>query len=415
MNHMGHRPVLIVCAASRLGVALAAAPAHASQDRRSNASTASSSAPAVVEVSSKVNYYGRTEASDIYGGLVVTDDTANKMTVYLTQLDPAVEAQFESVAGEAGDITFARTPATYDEQLSLHETVMKNWQLLADHGIHIIDFWPEERDGKEHLGVDLPINETQREFIAATIGDNYVVSNEQPVALTSDRSHDSSPWAGGDAIWASSHPDEGGCTLGVGVADGTDRSIMTAGHCFAVSHTIHNAYCTVAGSCTSQSGSNGTIGTVDDTALTDWGDDVELIGATGGDFWGGSNPGSPTLYSYDGYTESIDGWTVWNEGAYSGAVSSVVDSHNHCLIPAGQTLHFCHEVKATATGIANQGGDSGGPVLRNVNSTKYAVGTVSLGDGTATCVYHTYVSCYSILYFVDIQSELDDFGVSFAG
>jgi hypothetical protein len=76
----------------------------------------------------------------------------------------------------------------------------------------------------------------------------------------------------------------------------------------------------------------------------------------------------------------------------------------------------CGEILAETTGdaIANQGGDSGGPVTRNASGNTYAVGTVSAAqtNTTTTCTYYAATTCYTTLYYVPIGPILSEWGAT---
>lgn len=76
---------------------------------------------------------------------------------------------------------------------------------------------------------------------------------------------------------------------------------------------------------------------------------------------------------------------------------------------------ICGLSRGTTTGsIANETGDSGGPVIKQFGSSVYAMGIVSSSDPGSERSCQTYVAqtCFTTLYYTGIFAALDHFGAT---
>jgi len=166
------------------------------------------------------------EHSDTYGGIVATHG-ATHLVVYLTRLNPRVEAEIRSRV-PAGVVSFALTSHSAAYVRQVHQAVTNSAQRLAAVGTQLVQWGPDTQGGVESIGVlNLTKQDTQR--LHAMFGvDNIRVYNvplsDVPKATNVDRQNDTSPYNGGDAI--TNHV--GGCTSGFGVTISGKTYLLTA-------------------------------------------------------------------------------------------------------------------------------------------------------------------------------------------
>jgi hypothetical protein len=146
--------------------------------------------------------------------------------------------------------------------------------------------------------------------------------------------------------------------------------------------------------------------------LTTNGLDIELLKASSDAQYFTGPPSSTTVYDVNGYEVPQVGMVARNNGAYSGTVSSTIDAINQCItLGTTPTRPICGLAHSTSSGIANEGGDSGGAVSRDYSGKHYALGTDSAGGGALIgCAYHPASVCYHEMYFTQIQNSLSHYG-----
>jgi hypothetical protein len=125
------------------------------------------------------------------------------------------------------------------------------------------------------------------------------------------------------------------------------------------------------------------MGTVVNRDTSADGIDVEVAtGCDGSGKCGGSDLvftgviGNPQVAVVSGYTTNPVGYQVCQSGSYSGETCGlVIDNNNNTCITIyvevdGVNRHICHLIHAysPSRSIANEGGDSGGPVFRFIGS-----------------------------------------------
>lgn len=169
----------------------------------------------------------------------------------------------------------------------------------------------------------------------------------------------------------------------------------------------------IAGSGSGSGAFMGTIGTRETAAGSV---DAEVINAnSNGQFWTGTT--SQQLNTITNWTTNPVGATdACNDGAYSGQVCGMrIDNNNECIIPTGfrEICHIIHAYNALH-GIANQEGDSGGPVIRIISGKFYAAGVVSASTtaDTTRCLYNTPDTCFWDIYYSAMNSTLSALGAS---
>ena len=343
--------------------------------------------------------------ASIFGAVEMTDN-GNHVVVFLTSLLPAAKAELSSL-GTPGTVSFARTSHTEPQLLSVHAEVTKDVNTLAGRGINIVSWFPGiNGDGLEHIGVvDLTTAKTRA--LDQLFGKSRIalqgLSASQAPQTTANRVYDSAPWNGGDNITSHHANNHYGCTSGVGITDDDVQYMITAAHCYEPGWPIYNEFLDV-------SRPNNYMGTETSRDVRSGGDDTALVRMpVEGNIWTGI-VGHPVAKQVAGDATNPDGDTVYNEGAYSGEVAAkVVNNYYGCISPTGYTglsgaRRECNVVEATSSGIANQEGDSGGPIIRYIGGKLMVTGIVSAGDDATACKYNTQYestgsNCYHILYY----------------
>jgi hypothetical protein len=263
----------------------------------------------------------------LYGGLVEVDN-GRHIDVYLTSLKPSVEIVFTACRGcqprRPGDITFIKTAHSLQYLDALHQRVITASQWLMHQGVRLTEWWPQIQDAHEMIGVQgLTRAQTallERAFGAHNIQVFNVPPSQVPV-LTSGRTHDSSPWKGGDAITDFS----AGCTSAFAVTIGGKDGLVTAAHCFPTGDSISNEN-GISG------GSGNFIGTVGTRETASGSTDAEVINATStGYVWTGI-PTATTKIAINGTINDPVGSAVYNDGSYSGETDTLhVVETNECI------------------------------------------------------------------------------------
>ena len=144
-------------------VALANPSAQASGAHLSTPRVASWATNEMV-VPDKIQSLGASTYANLYGGLVVINSGASYQ-VFLTKLDPAVEAAFVSAAGGA-NLQFHRTAQSQRSQYAAQAKLMAHMSQLGSDGVDILDIIPEVRTGR--LIVDVLASKST--MSSATIG-----------------------------------------------------------------------------------------------------------------------------------------------------------------------------------------------------------------------------------------------------
>ena len=220
------------------------------------------------------------------------------------------------------------------------------------------------------------------------------------------------------------------CSTGFGVTIGGVSRLTTAGHCFPNGDPVNNGLNDHSNPATGCCfiGSRADMGVV-------FGNQTSCCDATGkvtGDVdsedltappYGGSDLvwrgdiGASYRATISGRSGNPEGSTVCNLGAYSGEVCSTVTStQNVCLTytVGTSTYRTCHTYLAdqTAGGIANEEGDSGGPVIKVIGGLVYGTGTVTAQDTgpglTVPCVHYNPAVCSRHLWITGLFYILND-------
>jgi hypothetical protein len=312
---------------------------------------------------------------DTFGGLVMTQ-RATHMDVYLTRLSASIEHRLAADAS-AGTITFVHSAHSLKFLNALHQKVTSQYRALKAAGIKLAEWAPEIQASRELIGVS-NLTPARARILDRRFGAGNIRLQSMPhfgLGLSAtDRAYDQAPWNSGDFI--TDDIDSGdGCTAGFGVTiNGYDGQI-TADHCFAYQADIYN-YDTEC-----VCGSKTLMGHISQNDNTTDGSDTEIIQTTNG---GSSalmfdgNPGTESSDIIDGWADNPVGDYVCNSGAYSGTVCGIqIKNNNTCVTETESGRVVCHLIWALSydNTIANETGDSGGPVYRVINGDVYAVGT----------------------------------------
>jgi hypothetical protein len=354
--------------------------------------------------------------ASIFGAIEVTDN-GNHVIVFLTSPSPAAAAQLSSL-GRPGAVSIARTSHTKAQLLAVHARVTEDVTMLAARGIDIVSWFPGiNGDGLEHIGV-VGLTTAKARVLDRLFGASRIVlqglsENQAPRALA-NRVYDNAPWNGGDNITGSSDGVHSGCTSGAGITYQGVQYMITAAHCYEPGWQIYNEFVDV-------SRPGNFMGTETSRDVRNGGDDTALVRMpVSGNIWTGI-VGHPVPKPVAGDATNNKGYTVYNEGAYSGEVAATVVSNNYgCISLSGYiglsgSRKECNLVEATSSGIASQEGDSGGPVIRYIGGRLMVTGIVSAGGGAAiTCQYNIQYehgkdpakSCYHTLYYTAMDEIL---------
>jgi hypothetical protein len=358
------------------------------------------------DVPDRVASMGATQFPHVYGSFVVTDNGSH-IDVYLTSDDPAAESHLVSLASP-GTISFKHTGHTRDQLLALHASVTRQVPALADEGIRVVSWVPGiNGDGLEHIGV-LNLTAADTAVLNGLFGaDNITLENVQPDALgvTSGRNSDSAPWNGGDNLTSSGE----GCTSGAAINYNGARYMLTAAHCYQPGWSIYNAF-------GGQSGPY--MGYEVSRDVSYGGDDTALLSMSSSDLIWTGIVGQPVRATDTGWATNPDADVVCNEGAYWGEVCSVVQNNYLGCKWVGPysglsgNRYECNLVLASRIDnrIANQAGDSGGPMIRYVGGNLKVTGVVSGSDSSTQvgCQYNTQYSdvCWSTVWYTAMDEIL---------
>lgn len=358
----------------------------------------------------------------VFGDIEVTDG-GQHVVVLLTRLEPTVTKAISEMAPR-GMVSFAKTHLSASKLAKLQKRVTNSQKALARKGIDLASWFPGIRgDGLEHIGV-IGLTKKKATVLHRMFGaHDLVLSNvrrrDLPVATTSGtnssaplasaprrREGDSAPWHGGDNIdqpvgnnvWNY-------CTAGVGIAWQGAEYMLTAGHCFPSGSPIYNGI--VGGPY---------MGEVSPVQKYRWpGGDTELLDmSVTNPVWTGAID-HPSLQTVVGFGTNPLGSTVYNEGALSGQVGATVISDfppgdpsagGGCIKEqdgkTGPVFVACHVIEAVAPPgeVANETGDSGGPVVQFVNGGVVVTGIVSSGNTKVNCAPGMNPgTCFNQLYY----------------
>jgi hypothetical protein len=396
----------LVSAATLIGSSVAASAAsHAAHATRPEAKTSYYMANVVNAVQTRAE----SRFARIFGAVKVTADD-NHVIVFLTSLSPNAEAQLRSL-GRPGVVSFGRTSHTKAQLLAVHAKVTKSVNMLAAHGVDIVSWFPGiNGDGLEHIGV-VDLTTAKARMLDRLFGAGRIVlqsmSKSQAPQATANRVDDYAPWNGGDNITSNGI----GCTSGAGVNYQGIQYMITAAHCYLPGWHVYNEFAGV-------SRPNNLMGTEASRDVRNGGDDTALVRMpVEGHVWTGI-VGQAVPKPVAGDATNPNGDTVYNEGAYSGQVAAtVVNNYAGCITLGGYTglsgqRTECNLVEATSGGIANQEGDSGGPVIRYIGGNLMITGIVSAAGGSSIpCQYNTQYeaspnSCYHVLYYTAMDEIL---------
>jgi hypothetical protein len=409
---MQKRPIIAVTTSLALALATAftassaaSAASHIARAPRPQAETSHYMA----NVANAVQARAESRFARIFGAIQVTDD-GNHVIVFLTSLSHSAEAQLSSM-GRPGAVSFARTSHTRAQLLAVHAKVTKDASMLAARGIDIVSWFPGiNGDGLEHIGV-VGLTAAKARVLDRLFGASRItlqgLSRGQAPQTTANRVDDYAPWNGGDNITSNGI----GCTSGAGITYQGVQYMITAAHCYLPGWSVYNEFAGV-------SRPNNFMGTETSRDVRSGGDDTALVRmSVEGHIWTGII-GNPVPKTVTGDATNPDGDTVYNEGAYSGEVAvTVVNNYYGCIYVTGYTglsgsRYECNIVEATSSGIANQEGDSGGPMIRYIGGQLKVTGIVSAASGPAiACKYNTQYesspdACFHTMYYTAMDEIL---------
>lgn len=94
---------------------------------------------------------GKSRFADIYGGMALVGHGSH-VNIYLTKLDPVAERAIQGSA-PADRFTFILTPHTEEQALEFHQKVIGLATAIQSNGIHLVEWGPDVKTGKERIGV----------------------------------------------------------------------------------------------------------------------------------------------------------------------------------------------------------------------------------------------------------------------
>ena len=332
----------------------------------------------------------RAHYADIYGGLVLTEESTH-VEVYLTKQDESAKSQLSSHLA-TGRVTFLATQANESQLRDEQATVLAQGNDLLRDGVKVASIGPDPRIGAVRLEVE-DLTPDQNSKLVQRFGPlvrPIEVADAQTVPA--DRANDTAPWFGGDFI--SDH--SGTCTSGIPTHNGLGQQyLLTAAHCFGVNALVYNYAASFAGSSTNL------IGPVTSQDLQDGRYDAEVISApsgAGNKSWVGGTV-TTMARNFIGAGPTQIGSIVYLSGAFEGEHAFTVTNVSTCQPPTITGLQAppyprqgngwaCGRVHASSGNNQSVGkGDSGGPVYQYFGSNIKAVGIASSIDNpTVTCV-----------------------------
>jgi len=416
-----HRRVLILFSVLLLPLSITLSSTVASSTSVSPLSNPAMNAPGYTsdplgDLTNQIGHLGFTQYPSTFASVSENESTAT-ITVYVTSLDATMENAM-TAEDAVGKVAFVIVPKTLSELDALHALTTDDMPDLTSHGIDARVWHAELLTGREYIGV-LNLTANQTNYIDQVLGaSNVDVENLAPGQVpvsTASRTNDTAPFNGGDSIEnTSSGPF---CTSGFGATIGSTSVLITAAHCFALNSSVINGL--------NGTGGFASIGSVSHRDMAYQGTDTETINGSSSDLIWSGVIGSPTEAFVSGYTSSPAGDQVCNSGSASGEVCGITISSTTIYTGLGTCITVlvdgsnrteCHLIYATAASgaIANESGDSGGPVFRFSGSNLEATGIVSAStmNDTVNCVYNTNQICYNDLYYTAISTTLNEWGAT---
>ncbi len=346
---------------------------------------------------------------------VSENSSTGTVTVYVTSMNLQMAFALRSL-NTVGSTNFALVPQGRAYLDSLNNLVTQGWQTLENAGITMSIWHPELSTGREYIGV-VNLTSDQLTFIQQLFGANIVdvqsLSSDQAPVVTS-RTYDTAPWDAGDNLHDNSTGQD--CSAGFGVNVNGQKELLTAAHCFASGDVITNSLSGV--------GSQSVIGTVNQRDTSWTGTDTELIPTSASNSIQIGAIGAPVTAYVNGWSTNPAGYQVCESGAFSGnicgltiASDTIYGDPGTCLtvtLDGGPRIE-CHLIHANAPAglIANQAGNSGGPVYRYMGSFLAGVGIISAStpSNTVPCVANV-TTCYNDLYYTALDTVLAKWGAT---
>jgi hypothetical protein len=367
--------------------------------------------------------------SQSFGGVILSN-SASHINIYLTALTDSTEAKLSSLA-PSGDTSFFQTPNSSATLQTVQQQITANYSQLQAEGINVQGYYADVETGLEVVSVE-NLTATENSELGQEFGSQYLDAVDVGASSTTsdtNRDDDTAPFNGGDfSQGRDTNTNLGYCTLGFPVNRGGEYGFLEASHCFGLGRKPVNEQPIPGG----QMGSDAEIGQITNSDTAQGGDDVEFVQADLQEFnntiWGGV-VGSPDRLKVTGVAPNVDGEAVCNSGAFSGqdcyltvtgkvSGCQVIDNYPNGLGGTEERM-VCGVTEALPpkdTDIANQGGDSGGPVFAYVNGDVEASGVVSFSfvgeNDTVMCQANTPDTCYNNLWFTGEQDADTDMGAS---
>lgn len=404
--HLRRRLIAVVAAATSLAGTGAAVASAAPEDTRSQDPASPAAMNPLGDLPDRLDALGSGAYAGIYGGVEAVDN-ATRLVVHLTTPSPAAQQTFRAL-GPTGSISFVATSHSLAALQAIHARVTRAAADLAADGIHLVEWGPHIQTGYENIQVlnltDADRSELEERFGAGNITVTSISEDELPG--TDGRGNDTSPYNGGDAITNYTE----GCSSAFGVTMSGTTYLMTAAHCFVPGDNIYNDWWP------NPSGSGNLMGTERSRDISYAGTDTALLNMRGSDLLWTGDIGDAQRAVVSGVASNPIGYQVCNDGAYTGYVCGLEIKDNGLCISIGPyaglsgTRYECNIVKARKLNqLAEQSGNSGGPVVRFNGALMLGAGVVSGHFGNAvTCTHTSHNSnCYDGLYYTGMQAALN--------
>jgi hypothetical protein len=333
-----------------------------------------------------VDALGRSQYPDVYGG--VSTNSAGLDQVYVVTSGVAADVSgFETAV--AGIAATDGTPSyhvdsvshSYSSLLSLTGTIADDSSDLESNGIQLEQWGPNAVSNTVQIFV-LDYSAGVVQTLQSDYGAAWITVSSSPSsdpATRADRTSDSAPFLGGDAIWFNDKTlKKLQCTSGfyyTGNNTGNEY-LLIAGHCADVGDIVYTNYSDPqdVGNTTAQHFTNGGF-----DISTVYSDGLSAVWANGS-----------TIHSIKGARDATTSDTLSLDGAATGEVTDVP------VIATDQCVKFDDGITTCMLDVAYdggypicQGGDSGGPVYqrRATGGGVIAMGIIIGVDGSGDCFF----------------------------
>jgi hypothetical protein len=406
---------------ARTGAAAQAPRHHSAAAKALRHVSAHATMNAVDPLANRMSSLGHSKRySRIFGGVVETNNQTH-VNVYLTKLSQRSEADYSAAASNPQTVSYVKARTSLRALTNVHDRVTAAFHSLKLRGVRLGRWYPVIQTGREHIDVIglTPAGKRtlNRRFGAANIHVSGMTSRDRAVP-TATRDNDDTPRHGGDAIQTQTTPG-GGCSSAFPVTVNGHGGMLSASHCFNGADQFSDVVNVLETPTKTDGSTQNRLGGFEDRETGSGAGDAAVFntnkdGGSSHKIWTGVI-GSPSLTDVAGSTANAVGSSVCNEGAYSGEICDLtVENNDTCLTFSGFRKE-CHLVEAQrcSSCIANQAGDSGGPIVKFVLGDVLAAGIDSGVTDVRLTVpcQHNATTCYSTLLYTAMTWTLNSSGL----